>query len=116
MILPKKLFEKIEFFEHSIDQSCGPVEVSDKFILHFRDWWRRKKVIKINRIIEHYNADDGSFVHRSTPGAADLYNQLNDWAISTFEEKLTSISRKYKTHNNDNIIELNPKPANLDDE
>jgi len=115
MILPKEFFDKIEYFEHTMDHVCGTT-VNDKFTIHFKAWWRKKRVINIKRDIENYDANDQTFSHRSTPGAADLYNQLNDWATQTFDEKLTSVTRKYETNETDNVIQLKPIPRNIDDD
>ena len=116
MILPKDFFDKIEYFEHTMHHKRYSTEVDDVFTIHFKAWWRKKKVIKIHRIISEYDSDDGTFSHRSTPGAADLYNQLNNWATDTFQEKLDSFKQKYETNNTDNVITLKPKPKDINDE
>ena len=115
MILPKEFFDKIEYFEHSMDHNTG-TNVFDVFTLHFKGWWRKKRVIRIKRVIKNYNSDDGTFTHESTAGAGDLYNQLNGWAIDTFEEKLDNIKQKYETSNTDNVIQLKPRPKDINDE
>ena len=115
MILPKDFFDKIEYFEHSMEHTLGTT-VYDTFTIHFKAWWRKKRVIKIKRDTKDYNAADGTFTHSSTPGAADLYNQLNNWATQTFEEKLDSVKKKYETNDKDNVITLKPKPKDMNDE
>jgi len=115
MILPKDFFNKIEYFEHTLEHKTG-TNVSDVFTIHFKAWWRKKRVIRIARTIKNYNTADSTFTHSPTPSAADLYNQLNDWAIDTFEEKVTSITHKYETNNENNIITLKPKPKDMTDE
>ena len=115
MILPKEFFDKIEYFEHTMERTHSTT-VFDKFTIHFKAWWRRKKVIKIERVSSNYNEAEGTFTHQSTPGAADLYNQLNDWATQTFSEKLSNVSRKYETNNENNVIQLKPKPQDMDNE
>lgn len=115
MILPKEFFDKIEYFEHTMDH-VGGTTVYDKFTIHFKSWWRMKRVIKIKRNIDDYDAYAETFTHKSTPGAADLYNQLNDWATQTFEEKLDSFKQKYETNNENNVIQLKQKPKDMNDE
>lgn len=115
MILPKEIFDKIDYFEHTVEHKTG-MEVYDVFTIHFKDWWRRKRVIKIKRISFDYDKADGTFRHEVTPSAADLYNQLNKWAISTFDEKLDSVKKKYITEDGSNIITLKSKPKDMDDE
>lgn len=116
MILPKEFFDKIEYFEHTVKVTPGP-NADDVFTLHFKSWWRGKRVIKIARRIENYDAEAGTFSHRATPGAADLYNQLNDWATQTFQEKLDSTKRKYtKQKGTDNVVVLKPRPKDINDE
>lgn len=73
-------------------------------------------MIKIKRNITDFENDNGTFLHSPTPSAGDLYNQLNDWAIDTFEEKMDSFKHKYETNNTDNVITLKPKPKDIDDE
>ena len=116
MILPKEFFDKIEYFEHTMDHKRYTTNVDDVFTIHFKSWWRKKRVIRIKRVIENYDSDDGTFTHKSSTGAADLHNQLNNWAIETFEEKLDSITKKYETNNENNIITLKPKPKDINDE
>lgn len=116
MILPKDFFDKIEYFEHTMDHKLGTTQVKDVFTIHFKQWWRIRKVIKIDRSIDNYSESEGTFTHKSTPGAADLYNQLNNWATQTFDEKLTSVKRKYTTNDEDNVIKLKPKPKDMNDE
>lgn len=114
MILPKEFFDKIEYFEHSLEHKSG-TQVYDVFTIHFKSWWRKKRVIRIKRNITEYN-EDGTFMHSPTPSAGDLYNQLNDWSTDTFEEKLDSIKKKYKTNDTDNVITLKLKPKDITDE
>ena len=115
MILPKELFDKIEYFEHTLKHNEG-TQVYDVFTIHFKSWFRKKRVIKIKRYIDNFDNDDGTFTHSPTSSAGDLYNQLNDWATDTFEEKLSSIKHKYETNNEDNVIQLKPKPKDMDNE
>jgi len=115
MILPKELFEKIEYFEHTFDHKYG-THVDDVFTLHFKAWWRRKRVIRIKRLIEDYNEADGTFAHHPTPGAGDLYNQLNNWSTDTFEQKLDSMKHKYETNETNNVIQLKQRPKDISDE
>lgn len=116
MILPKEFFDKIEYFEHTYNHKRFTTNVDDVFTIHFKAWWRRKQVIRIKRIVENYDTDDGTFTHKSTPGAADLHNQLNGWATDTFQEKLDSVTRKYETNETDNVITLKPRPKDINDE
>lgn len=116
MILPKELFDKIEYFEHTMEHPSGHT-VYDVFTIHFKQWWRKKRVIKIHRVIYNYDCDTGMLRHRVTPSAADLYNQLNDWSTETFEEKWNSVQKKYESHElHDNVVVLKPKPKDIDDE
>ena len=115
MILPKEFFDKIEYFEHTLSHKSG-TKVYDEFTIHFKSWWRKKRVIKIKRTITDYDEISGTCTHVPTPSAGDLYNQLNDWAIDTFKEKMDSFKHKYETNNEDNIIQLKPKPKDMDDE
>lgn len=116
MILPKDFFDKIDYWEHTIDYGRRTHEVSDKFTIHLKGWWRLRRIIKIQRLITECN-DDGSYVHRVTESAADLYNQLNGYAIETFEEKLDKVSRKYEKHKeHNNVVVLKPRPKDLTDD
>jgi len=116
MIFPKEFFEKIEYFEHSMHHKAG-TQIFDKFTIHFKAWWRPRRKILIKRNVTDYDKDTGVFTHNSTPGSADLYNQLNGWATQTHDEKLDSVKNKYvKDENNDNVLVLKPKPKDLDDE
>jgi len=116
MILPKEFFDKIEYFEHTMEHKIG-TKVYDVFTIHFKSWWRRKRVIRIERIISNYDSKTETFRHTVTPGAADLYNQLNEWACDTFEEKLDSIKNKYeKSDEHDNVIIMKPKPKDITDD
>lgn len=113
MILPKEFFEKIEYWEHSTDSRNG--ELYDKFTIHLKGWWRRKREIWIRRQLVETD-ENGTTFWNSTPGAADLHNQLNDWATQTYEEKLDSIKKKYEPpKDGSNVITLKPKPQDLDD-
>lgn len=116
MILPKEFFDKIEYFEHSLYHTKG-TQIYDKFTIHFKAWWRPNRKILIQRNVSDYNKDTGLFTHNATPGAADLHNQLNNWATDTFEEKMDSVKNKYvKDENNDNVLVLKPKPKDLNDD
>ena len=116
MILPKEMFDRIDYFEHSMESNMG-TKIYDVFTIHFKGWWRRKKVIKIRRRVSHYDEENGTMSHHPTESAADLYNQLNNWATATFQEKLTSVKKKYEKHDTeDNVIILKPKPKDIDDE
>ena len=116
MILPKELFDQISFWEHTVQHGRG-YHVWDVFTIHFRQWWKRKKVIKIHRVIDTTGCEPGFFHHNVTPSAADLYNQLNDWAIQSWDEKLDSVKQKYEPpKDGSNVIQLKPKPKDIDDE
>jgi hypothetical protein len=113
MILPKEFFDKVEYFEHTVGYVKS--EVYDVFTLHFKAWWRPKKVIRIQRNAGAVD-DNGNKLWHCTPSAGDLYNQLNEWATSTFEEKLDSITKKYDKHeHHDNVVVLKPKPKDIDE-
>ena len=115
MILPKEFLDKITYWEHTLDYGRRTHDVADKFTLHFKSWWRPKRVIRIQRLIVDAN-DDGSYIHRVTESAADLYNQLNGYAIETFEEKLDNVTRKYEKHKEyNNVVVLKPKPKDIND-
>jgi hypothetical protein len=115
MILPKEFFEKIAYFEHTVEHTKA-VEVNDVFTIHFNAWWKPRRKIKIARVISDFDEESGYFSHHVTESAADLYNQLNTWATDTFDEKLSRITRKYETNSNDNVIKLKPKPKDINDE
>lgn len=112
MVLPKSLFDEIRFWEHTFKVGPG-VQAWDIFTIHFKAWWRPKKVIRIARNCELAENDE-TFYHSVTPSAADLYAQLNNWAIQTWDEKLDSVKRKYETTDGSNVITLKPRP-NKDD-
>lgn len=114
MILPKEMFEQISFWDHTVKHGRG-MHVWDVFTIHFRQWWKPKKVIKIHREIDTRDCEPGYFTHRVTPSAADLYNQLNDWAIQTWDEKLDDIKRKYEKDETGQVIYLKTKPKDMDD-
>ena len=120
MILPKEFFEKIEYFEHSMEHKKNTTTVYDVFTIHFKAWWRRKRVIKIKRTVSEYNSSDGTFKHNATQGAADLHNQLNGHAIDTFEDNLEKMDKpvkKYeKSDTDDNVIFLKPVQRDNDNE
>ena len=112
MILPKDFLAQIEYFEHTVEHTKSTT-VNDVFILHFKQWWKPKRVIKIARRLTDFT-DEGTFQHHVTESAADLYNQLNNYATETFQEKLSHITNKYtKDKHHDNIIRLKPKPPDL---
>ena len=107
MILPKELFEKIEYFEHTAVYVNG--ELCDLFTLHFRSWYRKSHKIKIRRVLHGMN-EDGTSSWSTSPSAADLYNQLNSWAIQSWDEKLDNVKHKYEVTDGSNIIHLKPRP------
>jgi len=116
MIFPKEFFDKIEYFEHTLYHKAG-TQIFDKFTIHFKVWWKPKRKILIKRNVTDYNADTGMFSHNATPGAADLYNQLNNWATQTHEEKMDSVKQKYDKHDNhDNVLVMKPKPKDINDD
>ncbi len=108
MILPKDFMEKIEYFEHSIRPGRG-CDMYDVFVIHFKSWWRRARKIEIKRLYAGKNAN-GTFSHESSPSAADLYNQLNGYAIQTHKEKLDSVTKKYNKDETGKVLYLKPKP------
>lgn len=115
MILPKELFDEIRLWSHTVQQGRG-TDCWDVFTLYFHKWWRRKKVIKIKRDVIDYDPENQTFSHSVSPSAADLYNQLNQWAIQTWEEKLDSIKKKYEPpKDGSNVIQLKPRPKDMDD-
>ena len=115
MILPKEFFEEIRFWTHTCKQGHG-TNVYDVFTIYFKKWYKRKKVIMIKRDVTDYNAEEGTFSHNVTPSAADLYNQLNNWAIQTWDEKLDSVKKKYEPpRDGSNVIQLKPRPKDIDD-
>jgi len=116
MILPKKFFDTIEYCEHTLQHRSG-TNVFDVCTIHFNKWWKPRRKIKIKRQVSDYSQTTGMFRHSSTKGAADLYNQLNRWAIDTHEEKLDSVKQKYEKHDNhNNVLVMKPKPKDIDDD
>ena len=114
MILPKELFDKIEYWEHTTQNKNG--WLYDVFTVHFRQWWRRKRSISIAREMVDYDSESDTASYRITPSAADLYNQLNKWAIQTWDEKLDSVKRKYeKDETGNNVIYLKQKPKDMNE-
>ena len=114
MILPKELFEQISHFEHS--SKSDALRMYDVFTIHFKQWWKRKQVIVIEREIVSYNSKTDILKFRTTPSAADLYNQLNNWAVQTHEEKLDSVKQKYEApKDGSNVVQLKPAPRDIDE-
>lgn len=115
MILPKHIFERIDHFEHTVEIKPGSYAAYDKFTLHFKSWWRPKRVIWIRRSMKGQN-ENGDTLYNVTPSAADLYSQLNNWAIQTWDEKLDSVKKKYKSpKDGSNVIQLKQKPKDIND-
>lgn len=82
MILPKDFFDKIEYTEYT-HESDG-YKMYDVFTIHFKAWWRKDKVIRIQRTYEGKDGDN--YTYRMTETSHELYNQLIGWARSTFDE------------------------------
>jgi len=115
MILPKKIFDQISFWEHTVEFGRG-YRVWDVFTIHFKQWWKFRKKIKIQRKIDFDDQNSNRFTHSPTPSAADLYNQLYNWSIQSWDEKLDSIQRKYEKNKSGNVIYLKQKPKNLNND
>lgn len=104
MILPKKMLNQISYYEynHVIDSPGKPI---DKFTLHFKSFWKKKKIIKINRRIFNQEGN-GNYSHSMTDEGEEFLNQLKEYIESTYDE---DVRDRYDADPGTNIITLKPR-------
>lgn len=107
MILPKKLLNQISYYEYTYS-SGGYGEPVDIFTLHFKSWWKRKKVIKIVRRMTDikFENERKTYSHYMNTESIELLNSLKEYAKSTYKE---DVRDRYYSNDEDNIITLKPK-------
>ena len=102
MVIPKHLLDHVLYFEYT-NYVPSYQKPQDQFTLHFKQWWKKKKVIEIKRTITEIR-DDGGYTHTMSDSAEMLLNQLNDYALATFEDKKSDNDDKI-----DNILKSGDK-------
>ena len=85
-MITKRLLDSIEAFE--VESTFGHYTAHDVYTLHFRQWWKKNKVIKMGRKISKQDFDKGTFSHSQTPESTTFNDMLAD-----------HINRSYKNSN-----------------
>ncbi|VAW59588.1 hypothetical protein MNBD_GAMMA08-7 [hydrothermal vent metagenome] len=87
MLVPKSTLEQIEFYSVTEERIGGTyTDVDDVITLHFKQWWKRDKTIRIIRIVDAIDADSETFHHMHSESAIELITQLDDYIVSTFSD------------------------------
>ena len=76
MMLPKEFLQTIKYYEET--KESGAWGISTIFILHFKQWWKPRKKIKISWICL------GNGRYQETEQIVILRRQLQEYAESTF--------------------------------
>jgi hypothetical protein len=77
MLLPENLLKQVEYYEDTSEKILDD-GVYTKVTLHFKAWYRFKKVIRI-RWTSWYNHREQTTQHTETQEAVELRNQLREY-------------------------------------
>ena len=89
-MISKKLLENVVAWEHCYYSLAGGYSAEDHYTLRFRQWWKRKLVIKFTRKVMTIDPEDSSFTHRMSPESTAFRAVLVNHIKHTFGETTTS--------------------------
>lgn len=84
MILPKQIIDNISYFEYTTSNDGG-INYYDVITLHFKQWWKRKKVMKIRRSATVNEDNPELYTFSAGSGVDAMLNQLNGTMAKTHE-------------------------------
>ena len=76
MKLPPHIIKSVQWFEHYSEE--GSSTWGDRFVLHFRQWWKGDKTIWIDGVFAHKDIPSGRHLFRRSSSAEELLAQLKE--------------------------------------
>jgi hypothetical protein len=79
MKLPTHIIQSVKWFEHSFGYDMSRVFLSprDRFVLHFKQWWKPRKVMWFDAVtVQRPNMPAGTLMSVSSHDALELLAQL----------------------------------------
>lgn len=86
MLLSKDLLTQVEHYTITCELEKYTGNPYDIITLHFRQWWKRKQVIRNRRIIVRWLINKVTFVHDSSDETIELVEQLKQYIKSTLND------------------------------
>jgi len=84
MKLPQHLLEQIEYAECTSEYVDN--NLYDIFTIHFKQWWKRKRVIKIRRGSNVDRNNTSLITYTPSTNTNELMAQLDEFINSTFDK------------------------------
>ncbi len=75
MKLPPHILSQVSWFEHSTERDHYQGGFNNVFVLHFKQWWKPRKTIRI--AAQYGRTENDRVIYDYTQGARDLLAQLN---------------------------------------
>jgi len=83
MILPKDIMDNVSYYEYTTKSTS--YEIYDIITLHFKQWWKKSKIIKTRRSKTIDKENTSVYTYTASPGVVDLLNQLDQQIMNTYD-------------------------------